>query len=197
MTAPQTDARPGSRKLVALALVAGFIALLVLLGWGVSRSDRPDREALPSPLIGKPAPEFSLPVLHDASYRIGSKDLRGQPYLLNVWGSWCPACQVEHPVLERYAQTKRIRVVGYNWKDEPADALRWLERFGNPYFVVLADYEGGTAIEWGIYGAPETFLVDADGIVRWKHVGPLTDELIAEVLAPQVEAMIAAGGKGQ
>ena len=197
MTAPQTNARPGSRKLVALALVAGFIALLVLLGWGVSRSDRPDREALPSPLIGKPAPEFSLPVLHDASYRIGSKDLRGQPYLLNVWGSWCPACQVEHPVLERYAQTKRIRVVGYNWKDEPADALRWLERFGNPYFVVLADYEGGTAIEWGIYGAPETFLVDADGIVRWKHVGPLTDELIAEVLAPQVEAMIAAGGKGQ
>lgn len=195
-TPPDDAPAPNSRKLFALALVGAFVALLVLLAWGVSRSDRPDRESLPSPLIGKPAPEFSLPVLHDASYKIGSKDLRGQPYLLNVWGSWCPACQTEHPVLERYAQTKRIRVVGYNWKDEPEDALRWLERFGNPYFVVIADYEGQTAIEWGIYGAPETFLVDADGIVRWKHVGPLTDELVADVLAPKVEAMIAAGDKG-
>ena len=196
-TAPRApDAPPpGNRKLIALALVSVFLALLGLLAWGVINSER-DREALPSPLIGKSSPEFSLPVLHDASYKIGSKDLRGQPYLLNVWGSWCPACQVEHPVLERYAQTKRIRVVGYNWKDEPEDALRWLERFGNPYFVVITDYEGQTAIEWGIYGAPETFLVDADGIVRWKHVGPLTDELVKDVLAPKVEAMIAAGGKG-
>lgn len=179
-------------------LIGGvFLALVGLLFYGVLVSDRPDRESLPSPLIGKPAPEFSLPVLHDASYRVGSADLRGQPYLLNVWGSWCPACRDEHPVLERYAQTKRIRVVGYNWKDEPADALRWLERFGNPYFVVITDYEGGTAIEWGIYGAPETFLVDANGIVRWKHVGPLTDAIVDDVLAPQVEAMIAAAGAGQ
>jgi cytochrome c biogenesis protein CcmG/thiol:disulfide interchange protein DsbE len=196
MTAPvPPDAAPasGGRKLLAALLAAGFAALVLLLGWGVSQSDRPDRESLPSPLIGKPAPEFSLPVLHDSAYRVGSEELRGKPYLMNVWGSWCPACQVEHPVLARYAETKRIRVVGYNWKDEPEDALRWLEQFGNPYWVVITDYEGGTAIEWGIYGAPETFLVDAEGIVRWKHVGPLTDELIDDVVAPMVEAMEAGG----
>ena len=96
-------------------------------------------------------------------------------------------------MLARYAETKKIRVVGYNWKDEPADALRWLEQFGNPYWVVITDYEGQTAIEWGIYGAPETFLVDAEGIVRWKHVGPLDDAIVDEVLAPMVEAMGAGG----
>ena len=193
-SAPPPDAdAPGGRRLLATVLVGGFVALLVLLAWGVSRSDRPDRETLPSPLIGKPAPEFSLPVLHDASYRVGSADLRGQPYLLNVWGSWCPGCQDEHPVLARYAEQKKIRVVGYNWKDEPEDALRWLEQFGNPYWVVVADYEGGTAIEWGIYGAPDTFLVDAEGFVRWKHVGPLTDDIVDEVLAPMVESMGAGG----
>ena len=179
----------GSRRLLAVVVVAGFLALIALLYFGVRQSDRADRESLPSPLIGRPAPEFSLPVLHDADYRIGSADLLGEPYLLNIWGSWCPACQVEHPVLARYAETKRVRVIGYNWKDEPADALRWLEQFGNPYWVVIADYEGRTAIQWGIYGAPETFLVDAKGIVRWKHVGPLTDAIIDEVLAPMVDAL--------
>ncbi len=179
----------GSRRLLAVVVVAGFLALVALLYFGVRQSDRADRESLPSPLIGRPAPEFSLPVLHDADYRIGSADLAGEPYLLNIWGSWCPACQVEHPVLARYAETKRIRVVGYNLKDEPADALRWLEQFGNPYWVVITDYEGREAIQWGIYGAPETFLVDAKGIVRWKHVGPLTDGIIDEVLAPMVDAL--------
>ena len=188
MTRPTAPATRG-RRIVAIAIAAGFIALVALLYYGVRQSDRSDRESLPSPLVGRAAPEFSLPVLHDASYRIGSGDLRGQPYLLNVWGSWCPACRDEHPVLARYAEQKRIRVIGYNWKDEPADALRWLEQFGNPYWVVIADYEGRTAIQWGIYGAPETFLVDAEGIIRWKHVGPLTDEIVDEVLAPMVDAM--------
>ena len=194
MTAPlpRGDASRG-RMLLAVLLVGGFLGLVLLLAWGVRQSDRPDREALPSPLVGRPAPEFSLPVLHDAAYRVGSEDLRGQPYLMNVWGSWCPACQVEHPVLARYAETKRIRVVGYNWKDEPEDALRWLEHFGNPYWVVLTDYEGDAAIEWGSYGAPETFLVDAEGSVRWKHGGPLTDEIIDTVVAPMVEAMESGG----
>lgn len=193
---PSGDAPAGpdrGRILLAVLLVGGFLALVLLLAWGVGQSDRPDREALPSPLIGRPAPEFSLPVLHDASYSVGTAELAGQPYLLNVWGSWCPGCQVEHPILARYAETKAIRVVGYNWKDEPEDALRWLEQFGNPYWVVVADYEGATAIEWGIYGAPETFLVDADGIVRWKHVGPLSQETIDEVVVPMVERMRSGG----
>ncbi|MGJ7901502.1 DsbE family thiol:disulfide interchange protein [Lysobacter sp. 1R34A] len=166
--------------------LAVFAALAVLLAAGVWLSRKPNREALPSPLIGKPAPAFSLPVLHEAGRLLSSDDLRGAPYLLNVWGSWCPACRDEHPVLTRFAETKRVRVIGFNWKDEHADALRWLEQFGNPYWVVVTDYEGKSAIDWGIYGAPETFLVDGRGIVRWKFVGPLTDATIRDELLPKL-----------
>ena len=114
-------------------------------------------------------------------------ELRGEPFVLNVWGSWCPECRVEHPVLTRFAETKRVRVVGYNLKDEPADALRWLDQFGNPYWLVVTDYDGRAAIDWGIYGAPETFLVDGNGVIRWKHVGPMSDDTIADELVPALE----------
>lgn len=164
--------------------LAAFFALVVLLAVGVWLSRKPDRDALPSPLIGKPAPEFSLPVLHEPGRLLASKELRGAAYVLNVWGSWCPECRVEHPVLTRFAETRRVRVIGYNWKDEHADAVRWLEQFGNPYWIVIVDYDGRTAIDWGIYGAPETFLVDGDGVVRWKHVGALTDDEIRDELLP-------------
>ena len=169
--------------------LAMFAALAVLLAAGVWMSRKPDRDALPSPLIGKPAPAFALPVLHEPARSVRLQDLRRQPFLLNVWGSWCVECRVEHPVLTRFAETRRVRVVGYNWKDEPADALRWLAQFGNPYWVVLSDVEGRAAIDWGIYGAPETFLVDADGIIRWKHVGPLDDGVIADELEPLLRGM--------
>ena len=173
------------------------LVLGVLLAAGVKLSRNPNREALPSPLIGSPAPEFALPVLHEPGRMVISSDLHGAPYLLNVWGSWCPACQVEHPVLTRFAETKRVRVIGYNLKDEHADALKWLEQFGNPYLMVLKDHDGKAAIDWGIYGAPETFLVDGAGIVRWKHVGPLTDEIIEEELLPQLaDAESAQGAVG-
>jgi cytochrome c biogenesis protein CcmG, thiol:disulfide interchange protein DsbE len=134
---------------------AVFLLIAALLASGVWLSRRDNREALPSPLIGKPAPEFALPVLHEPTRIVTSKELRGQPYLLNVWGSWCVECQVEHPVITRFAETKRVRVIGYNWKDEPVDALAWLEKFNNPYWLVLADIEGGTAIDFGIYRALE------------------------------------------
>ena len=171
--------------------LAAFFALAAVLAAGVWMSRNPDRDVLPSPLINKPAPEFALPILHEPTRTVRLADLRGQPFLLNVWGSWCVECRVEHPVLTRFAETKRLRVVGYNWKDEPADALRWLEQFGNPFWLVLADVEGRAAIDWGIYGAPETFLVDGTGIIRWKHVGALTEDVIADELMPalqQVEA---------
>ena len=171
--------------------LAAFFALAALLAAGVWMSRNPDRDVLPSPLIGKPAPEVALPILHAPTRTVRQAALRGQPFLLNVWGSWCVECRVEHPVLTRFAETKRLRVVGYNWKDEPADALRWLEQFGNPFWLVLADVEGRAAIDWGIYGAPETFLVDGTGIIRWKHVGALTEDVIADELMPalqQVEA---------
>ena len=189
MNTPSPGTGPRRGTTTALVIAAVFLALLGLLFYGVLVSDRADREALPSPLIGKPAPEFSLPVLHEPGRLVSSQDLRGQPYLLNVWGSWCPACRVEHPVLTRFAETQRLRVIGSNWKDEHADAMRWLEQFGNPYWLVLVDYDGRKAIDWGIYGAPETFLVDAEGVVRWKHVGPVDDAIIANDLLPALDAL--------
>ncbi len=177
-----TQRKPFMRWLPLLVVAA----LGVLLAAGVWMSRDPHREALPSPLIGKAAPAFELPVLHESGRLFGSADLRGAPYLLNVWGSWCPACRDEHPVLTRFAETKRVRVVGFNWNDERTDALAWLERFGNPYWIVVADRDGKAAIDWGIYGAPETFLVDGKGIVRWKFVGPLTDEVIQSQLLPRL-----------
>lgn len=166
-----------------------FLALATLLAAGVWMSRRPDRDVLPSPLIDKPAPEFALPVLHEPGRIVTAKELRGQPYVLNVWGSWCPGCQDEHPVVTRFAETKRVRVIGYNWKDDRADALAWLEQFNNPYWLVLADEEGRTAIDFGIYGAPETFLVDGKGVIRWKHVGVMTDAIVRDRLLPALAAV--------
>jgi len=187
---PPADLPPKPSATRWLPLIAfGLLALLLLAGVILSRDG--DREALPSPLIGKPAPSFELPVLHEAGRLVTSEELAGEPYLLNVWGSWCPECRTEHPVLTKFAESKRVRVIGYNLKDEHADALRWLEQFGNPYWLVLTDYTGEAAIDWGIYGAPETFLVDGDGIIRWKHVGPMSDATIREELLPvlaEVEA---------
>jgi cytochrome c biogenesis protein CcmG, thiol:disulfide interchange protein DsbE len=167
--------------------LALFAALVALLSAGVWLSRNPDRDALPSPLIGKPAPAFSLPLLHDPGRQLSSDALRGSPYVLNVWGSWCPECRTEHPVLTRLAASGRVRIVGYNWKDEREDALRWLQQFGDPYWTVVADVEGRTAIDWGVYGAPETFLVDGDGVIRWKHVGPVSDEHVQDGLLPALE----------
>ena len=178
--------------LPVVAVVLGalfFIGLVGLMLYGVERSGDADRDVLPSALIGKPAPDFTLPVLHNPDFQVSAADLRGAPYLLNVWGSWCYACREEHAVLTAFAETKRMRVVGYNWKDGKEDALRWLEQFGNPFYVVLADPEGRYALDWGVAGAPETFVVDAEGIVRWKYTGPLTDEVVATQLMPLVEQL--------
>lgn len=161
-----------------------FAALGVLLFVGVRMSGDPNRDALPSPLIDRTAPAFVLNALHEPERSVSESDLRGAPYLLNVWGSWCPACRDEHPVIERLAESGRIRVVGFNWKDEREDALRWLQRFGDPYHEIIVDQVGRTAIDWGVYGAPETFLVDAEGVIRWKYIGPITDEVVEKQLLP-------------
>jgi cytochrome c biogenesis protein CcmG/thiol:disulfide interchange protein DsbE len=171
--------------------LAVFAALAVLLATGVWLSRKPDRDVLPSALMDKPAPEFALPVLHEPDRVVRLADLKGQPFVLNVWGSWCPSCRDEHPVLTRFAEAKRVRVIGLDWKDERDDALRWLEQFGNPYWLVLADMEGRTVIDFGVAAAPETFLVDARGVVRWKKSGPLTDAIVENELLPalaQLEA---------
>jgi len=187
-----SDPRPASRPLPPIAIVIGvlfFFGLLGLMVYGVMKSGAPDRDILPSALIGKPAPAFELPVLHDPDIKVSSNQLRGSPYVLNVWGSWCAACREEHPILTRFAETKRVRVIGYNWKDEPADALRWLEQLGNPFVLVLTDIEGRTAIDWGVTAAPETFLVDASGVVRWKYSGALTQRVIDTRLLPELEKL--------
>ena len=178
--------------LPVVAVVLGalfFIGLVGLMLYGVVRSGDADRDVLPSALIGKPAPDFTLPVLHNPDFQVSAAELRGAPYLLNVWGSWCPECRVEHPVISRFAYTKRVRFIGYDLKDDRSDALRWLEQFGNPYMLVLADEDGRAAIDWGIYGAPETFLVDANGIVRWKRVGAVTQDVLDEQLIPALEKL--------
>ena len=166
-----------------------FLALAVLLGIGVAMNSGKDNSAIDSPLIGKPAPAFALPVLGEPDRVITNADFAGAPYLLNVWGSWCPACRDEHPVITALAESGGVRVVGYDYKDEPEDAQRWLQQFGNPYSLVVTDHDGHAAFDWGIYGAPETFLVDADGIVRWKHVGPLTDEIVQDELRPLLDTL--------
>ncbi len=161
-----------------------FIALAVLLFVGVRMNSGKDTSAIPSPLIGKPVPAFSLPVFDDAARKLSGKELLGAPYLLNVWGSWCPNCREEHPVITALAQGGKLRVVGYDYKDAPEDARRWLAEFGNPYSLILVDEDGRAALDWGIYGAPETFLVDAQGIVRWKHVGPIDAVVVRDEIEP-------------
>lgn len=127
-----------------------------------------------SPLIGKPAPVFSLESLDDPRVRVGSADFAGRPWLLNVWATWCAGCREEHETLIAIARQNRLPLIGLNWRDDRALALRWLEQLGNPYAAVAFDPDGRTAIDWGVYGAPETFLIGPDGTVLRKHIGPIS-----------------------
>ena len=172
-----------SRLLPLLA----FLALAGLLFVGVRMNSGKDTSAIPSPLLGKPAPALdALPLLPDPPSRITAQALRGRPYVMNVWGSWCVSCRIEHPIITELAKSGAL-VIGYNYKDTPEDARRWLAQFGNPFALVVQDLDGRAALDWGIYGAPETFVVDADGIIRFKHVGPLTPEIVSERILPLLE----------
>jgi cytochrome c biogenesis protein CcmG/thiol:disulfide interchange protein DsbE len=147
-----------------------FVALVILLAIGLTLNPR----LVPSPLIGKPAPEFELPLLlKEGSF--SNKDLMGQVTLVNVWASWCFACRQEHETV-KFLSRNGVRIIGLNYKDEPDDAKNWLARLGNPYQDIAADYDGRIAIDWGVYGAPETFLIDQQGIIRHKVIGPLSDK---------------------
>ncbi|MBS0516141.1 MAG: DsbE family thiol:disulfide interchange protein [Proteobacteria bacterium] len=171
-----------SRLLPLLA----FFALVGLLGFGIWWNKHHEMNEVPSPLIGKPAPEFTLPLLYDSAQSLSKRDLLGKPYLINVFGSWCVTCHEEHPVLMAEAKKLGVPLIGMAWKDPPADSRRWLEKFGNPYDQVVSDADGRMGIEFGVYGAPETFLVDAQGVIRYKRIGMLTPELIASELKPQL-----------
>jgi len=129
---------------------------------------------IPSPMVGKPAPEFSLPSLRDPSVPVGTADFDGKLALLNVWGTWCIECRYEHEYLLELSRTSGIPIYGFNLKDDRASALEWLATLGDPYVASAADEEGRVAIDWGIYGAPETFLIGPDGTILQKHISPMT-----------------------
>jgi cytochrome c biogenesis protein CcmG/thiol:disulfide interchange protein DsbE len=170
------------------------LALFALLGMALLKGLSLNPREVPSPLIGKPAPEFVLPSLQDASYPVSSSELRGQPWVLNVWGTWCGGCRQEHDTLLAIARQKAVPIVGLNWKDDNAMAQDWLRQLGNPYAVVAEDREGRTAIDWGVYGAPETFLIGPDGVVLYKHIAPMTMEVWTQEFLPRIEASRAAAG---
>jgi cytochrome c biogenesis protein CcmG/thiol:disulfide interchange protein DsbE len=149
-----------------------FIGLVVLLGVGLTRDPR----HVPSPLIGKPAPAFDLPQLQQPEQRLRGADLKGGVSVINIWASWCVSCRAEHPLLKQVAAEPGVTLYGINYKDEREDALRWLKQFGDPYRASAFDHDGRSSIDWGVYGTPETFVVDAQGIIRHKHTGPLAPE---------------------
>lgn len=161
-----------------------FLALAVLLAAGLKIADH--KTEIPSPLIGKPLPPFELPVLGQPERVLTNEDLVGQPFLLNVWASWCPTCRVEHPFIEDLARSGELRVIGFNYKDELDDAQAWLRRFGDPYEITLQDYSGRYAIDLGVYAAPESFLVDADGTIIFKQIGAVTPDIIEQEILPRI-----------
>jgi len=173
-----------------IPLVA-FALLVVVLAVGIRQS--PDKDLIPSPLIGKPAPDFSLPSLTDPGQRVSSTQLRGHWFIFNVWGTWCYACREEHPMLLKIRQAGVIPVIGLDWKDDRGDALSFLKDEGNPYQSIAVDHDGSEAIMWGVYGAPESFLVDPQGIVVSKFIGPITEEQWRQQILPRLTMSAGAG----
>lgn len=166
------------RLLIPLTLFAALI-LLLIIGLGTTE----ERQVVQSPLIGRPAPAFELPRLHEPGRTFSTAELDGEPWLLNVWGSWCYACRQEHEWIERLGAEAGIPLIGFNWNDERDDALNWLQQFGDPWTLHVADQPGRAAIDWGVYGAPETFLIDAGGTIRHKIVGPINAERYGDLMA--------------
>lgn len=175
------------RFLVPLAIFAVLVAFLYK---GLSL----DPKKVPSPLVGKPAPAFSLPTLHNPDATISSDDFAGKVSLLNVWATWCVSCRAEHQVLMALEQTGKVEIYGLNYKDKRADARRWLQNLGDPYVANAFDQNGRVGINWGVYGTPETFVIDHEGVIRYKHIGPISEKDMIEVILPLVEQLRAARG---
>ena len=171
-----------TKFLLPLAL---FLVLIVFLAVGLSRDPR----EVPSPLVNKPAPAFVLPQLSDPQRIFKSEEMRGRVWLLNVWASWCAACRDEHPLLVELARTNLVPIYGLNYKDERRDALAWLADFGDPYTLSLADTDGRVGIDYGVYGVPETFVIDRNGVIRYKQIGPVTAEALQKKIIPLVKEL--------
>ncbi len=165
--------------LVVFIVMVGFLAIGLTL----------DPREVPSPFIGKPAPAFTLPQVADANKTLSPADFKGQVALVNVWASWCVSCRQEHPVLLELARRKLVPIYGLNYKDERQDALGWLDQFGDPYTASAFDADGRVGINWGVYGVPETFVIDRQGIIRHKHTGPVTPEALETTLLPLIRQL--------
>jgi len=170
------------RFLVPLVI---FIILVGFLWVGLSLNPR----EVPSPFIDKPAPDFSLQELHNPQLTFSNKDMLGKVWMLNVWASWCVACRQEHPLLVQLARSNIVLIYGLNYKDAPSEAKRWLVDGGDPYIKSVMDYEGRVGIDYGVYGVPETFVIDKQGIIRHKVIGPLTVKELEEVVLPLVKEL--------
>ena len=161
-----------------------FVLLGGLLAFGLKIADH--KKDLPSPLIGKPVPEFNLPILGQEDQLISNQELLGEPVLYNFWASWCVTCRQEHPFIEELARKNVLKIVGMNFRDETADAQAWLRQFGNPYDLIIQDRNGRTSIDFGVYAAPESFLVDENGVIVFKQLGALTPEVIETEILPRI-----------
>jgi cytochrome c biogenesis protein CcmG/thiol:disulfide interchange protein DsbE len=174
-------------KRIALFLIplAAFIVLAAFLLRGLWLNPR----EVPSPLIGKPAPTFARPTLHAPDKTFASADLLGQVWLLNTWASWCTPCRQEHPLWNAFAQKKMVPLVGLNYKDRPENALRWLGELGDPYQLNVVDADGSVGLDYGVYGVPETFVIDKKGVIRHKHIGPVTREALDTKIIPLLQQL--------
>jgi len=172
-------------KLKFLIPLMAFVLLVALLAAGLSNDPR----RVPSPLVGKPAPDFNLPRLSDPSVSFSPKLLKGKVWLLNVWASWCSGCRVEHPILNELAKKNIVSIIGFDYKDTNVAANDWLNRLGNPYRFVVTDQEGMVGFDYGVYGVPETFFIDKRGIIRYKHIGPISYKDLTEIILPLIKEL--------
>ena len=170
------------RYLIPLGL---FLVLVIFLAIGLTR----DPSKLPSALIDKPVPAFRLPQLKDPAKTFSSEDMRGKVWMMNVWASWCMACREEHPYLSRYSKESGVPIYGLNYRDKTEDALAWIGELGDPYVLSAVDLDGRVGIDFGVYGAPETYLIDKSGNVRHRHVGPVMPEVWNKELLPLVQEL--------
>lgn len=176
-------------RTVSLIPVILFLGLAIALGLGLSRNP----QEIPSALIDKPIPAFTLPPVQGRTLGLASADLGGEISLVNVFASWCVACRAEHPLLMRLEADRAVPIHGLNYKDAPADAARWLDTLGDPYTRTGSDRDGRVAIDWGVYGVPETFVVSAGGRIAYKHIGPLTEKALDEIVLPLVRRLRSEG----
>lgn len=165
------------RRLIVILPLVLFVALGLFLWNGIGK----DTQSIPSPLIGKPVPAFSLSSLLDEQKMLTADDLKGRPALLNVWATWCPTCKQEHAQLNRMARDEGITIYGVNYKDDRSKAKVWLDTYMNPYALNIYDPDGKLGLNLGVYGAPETFLLDAQGVVRYKHIGAIDQQVWGEL----------------